>query len=168
MAEFKITHVSEETNDWNNNYGNFRSFLVRFDDDDQQVELSRKLKPDGSVKEPKVGDVLPGELVTKPNGMLKFKQDYGASSGGGSSSSSGQSNKPDDAYWAKHNAKIISQSSRRDAIAVTKLEMEADIFKPKDTEEMAKRIKSWKVRFEKDAHSAEPPKEETKLEDLPF
>lgn len=164
---YKITEVSPEINDWENSYGKYRSFLVRFEGIDGQVEISRKKQQDGTIKNlPEVGQSLSGDITTKANGVQKFKQDY-SSGGAQAPQTASNGSKPDEAYWAKRNAQIISQSSRRDAIDATRLEVEAGTFKPKDTEAVAKRIKSWEVKFEQAAYSAEPPKENP-LDEPPF
>lgn len=126
--------------------------MVRFQGEDQQVEIARKQKPDGSVKAPAVGDKLPGSIQTKENGMLKFKQDYSASgySGGSTGGSQAKGDSPSPEYWASKDSRISRMASQRTAIQATDLEVKAGTFKPTSTEEVAKRIKSWVVKLEAD------------------
>lgn len=119
MAKFKITDVSEHTDDWENNYGKYRSYLVRFQGEDQeQVQINRKKNPDGEVKYvPKVGDELEGSIEITDKGK-KFKQDYSAGSSG-SSGGNYQANKqdsPSPEYWASKDKRISRQHSQEMAL----------------------------------------------------
>lgn len=144
--------------EWQGNYGAMVTYYLELDDD-SKAYMNRK----SDSPAPEVGREVVNAGGKDNSGNVKVKYpDQGAQ--GSQTASNG---KPDEAYWAKRNAQIISQSSRRDAIDATRLEGELGTFKPKTTEEVAKRIKSWEVKFEESAHKAEPPKENP-LEEVPF
>lgn len=113
--DYTITEVADQTNDWENNYGKYRSYMVRFEGVDGQVEISRKKQPDGSIKSvPEVGQKLTGSIALKDNGIQKFKQDYGSSSAGGHSS--GSSDGPSHEYWVSKDKRISRQHSQEMAL----------------------------------------------------
>lgn len=113
--EYTITEVADQTNDWENNYGKYRSYMVRFEGVDAQVEISRKKQQDGTIKNPPaVGQKLQGMITTKENGIQKFKQDYG--SGGSSGGVSGKSDGPSPEYWASKDKRISRQHSQEMAL----------------------------------------------------
>lgn len=114
MAKYKINDVSEHTNDWESKNGQFRTYLVRFEGDEEQVQINRK-KYNGMVKYvPAVGDELEGSIEITDKGK-KFKQDY---SGGNAGHAARQSKKdgPSDEYWASKDKRISRQHSQEMAL----------------------------------------------------
>ena len=114
--EYVITEVATQTNDWENNYGKYRSFMVRFEGVDNQVEISRKKQQDGSVKTPKLGDKLTGTITTKENGIQKFKQDYSSSSSYSPSSGNSKKDSPSQEFWNSKDKRISRQHSQEMAL----------------------------------------------------
>lgn len=107
MAKFKVTDVSEHTDDWENKHGQYRTYLVRFDGDDEQVQINRK-KYNGEVKYvPKVGEELEGAIEITDKGK-KFKQDYSGGSSGGSSGGPKKVGQSEE-YWKEKDARIQRQ-----------------------------------------------------------
>lgn len=102
--KYKVTDVTVGDT-WENNYGKYQTFLVRFEGDDQQVQINRKFK-DGKVKEPKVDDQLEGHIEVTDKGP-KFKQDYSGSTG--SSTVGAKKHGPSEEYWQEKDARITRQ-----------------------------------------------------------
>lgn len=149
---YTITEVSEATQDWENNYGQYRTFLVRFDGVEGQVQINRKKQADGSIKKPPTkGEALEGTIDTQDSGIRKFKQDYS----GGSYQAKSTDDKPDEAYWADRNAKITRQHSQEMALRYIAVKgIESDMKTAEFLDKVVKPIINW---FEEDAHSAEAP-----------
>lgn len=108
--KYEITEVDRQ-DDWENNYGKYASFLVRFQGHDGQVQINRKFKGN-EVKEPKVGEELEGSIEIQANGVPKFKQDYS----GGSFSGGSKSDKPSEEYWRGKDKRISRQHSQEMAL----------------------------------------------------
>lgn len=122
MADYKIVEVSDKVDDWENNYGKYRSFLVRFEGQDNQVQINRKFKG-ADVKEPKVDDKLTGSIEIQANGVPKFKQDYS----GGSFAGGGKSDKPSEEYWAGKDKRISRQHSQEMALRYASIKGKTDV-----------------------------------------
>lgn len=127
--DYTITEVAPTTNDWENTHGKYRSYMVRFQGHEGQVEIARKKQPDGEVKYvPKVGDKLTGAINTKENGMQKFKQDYSAGAGSyNSAPSTGGSDSPSPEYWASKDKRISRQHSQEMALRYAAVKGKADV-----------------------------------------
>jgi len=105
--KYEVTEVTQG-DDWDNNYGKYRTFLVRFQGQDQQIQINRKFKGD-DVKAPAVADELEGSIELQANGVPKFKQDYGSAGGSGGGSTQPKKDGLSKEYWSSKDKRISRQ-----------------------------------------------------------
>lgn len=78
--QYKVTQVVERDK-WGNDFGEFQTYAVKFEDSEEWVKWNRKLK-DGKVEAPKVGDEVFGKIeggkfsLEKKDGFSSPRRDF--------------------------------------------------------------------------------------------
>lgn len=164
--QMTITRVMEG-DEWGNDYGRNQSYTLDLQLEDgsvvQDIVSNRKIRDDGSHKEPQEQEVVWGDLLPMPKGQRKLKLDYDAMKEHGSGSpsrssrpsesSTGSKSSGGETDWTIRNAEIRRQHSQEMAVRV--LTATGALSDPQaKPDHISAWIKQWADEFDQDAIAA--------------